>query len=184
MNALKDEVSALLIAVGRQDQEAFSHLYDRVAGYLLAYIRKVVLNEQVAEDILQITMWQIWEQASTFDPERGSAQAWLAVLARRRAIDYVRTNEARKQREAYTSVGEPESTGDSVPVDFLAREAQEEIATAVQKLSPAIRESIDAVFFRSMTHQQAAEYLGIPLGTLKTRVRSGITQLRHALEER
>ena len=86
------ELERLIGAVGEGDQEAFSRLYDATAGYLLALIRRIVVSQAHAEDVLQETFLQVWRRAPGFDPARGSAKAWLAVMARGRAIDCVRSS--------------------------------------------------------------------------------------------
>ena len=158
-----DDLDRLLSAVAKGDGDAFGLLYDRAAGHLLALIRRIVVDADLAEDVLQEAFWQVWQRASSFDPAKGSAKAWLAVLARRRAIDCVRSNLA----EA-----------------VFSHERRGEVARAVADLDQPVRSCIDAVFFRSMTHVQAAQALNMPLGTLKTHIRKGIAQLREVVEDR
>ena len=177
-----NDLDRLLAAVAKGDGEAFGLLYDRAAGHLLALIRRIVVDADLAEDVLQEVFWQVWKRASSFDPAKGSAKAWLAVLARRRAIDCVRSNESRRLREASSAKFDVEC--DSVAEAVFSRERRGEVARAVAELDQPVRSCIDAVFFRSMTHVQAAQALNMPLGTLKTHIRNGIAQLREVVEDR
>ncbi len=177
-----DDLDRLLSAVAKGDGDAFGLLYDRAAGHLLALIRRIVVDADLAEDVLQEAFWQVWQRASSFDPAKGSAKAWLAVLARRRAIDCVRSNESRRLREASSAKFDVEC--DSVAEAVFSHERRGEVARAVADLDQPVRSCIDAVFFRSMTHVQAAQALNMPLGTLKTHVRNGIAQLREVVEDR
>jgi RNA polymerase sigma factor, sigma-70 family len=177
-----NDLDRLLAAVAKGDGEAFGLLYDRAAGHLLALIRRIVVDADLAEDVLQEVFWQVWQRASSFDPAKGSAKAWLAVLARRRAIDCVRSRESRRLREASSAKFEVEY--DSVAEAVFSHERSGEVARAVAGLDQPVRSCIDAVFFRSMTHVQAAQALNMPLGTLKTHIRKGIAQLREVVEDR
>ena len=143
---------------------------------------RIVVDADLAEDVLQEAFWQVWQRASSFDPAKGSAKAWLAVLARRRAIDCVRSRESRRLREASSAKFDVEC--DSVAEAVFSHERRGEVARAVADLDQPVRSCIDAVFFRSMTHVQAAQALNMPLGTLKTHVRNGIAQLREVVEDR
>ena len=177
-----DDLDRLLSAVAKGDGDAFGLLYDRAAGHLFALIRRIVVDADLAEDVLQEAFWQVWQRASSFDPAKGSAKAWLAVLARRRAIDCVRSRESRRLREASSAKFEVEY--DSVAEAVFSHERSGEVARAVAALDQPVRSCIDAVFFQSMTHVQAAQALNMPLGTLKTHIRNGIAQLREVVEDR
>ena len=174
------ELERLIDAVGEGDQEAFSRLYDATAGYLLALIRRIVVSQAHAEDVLQETFLQVWRRAPGFDPARGSAKAWLAVMARGRAVDCVRSSQSRRDRER--SAYRPDVDRDDVAEAVAAGEQRDELSRAMAGLSAPARACIEAVYFRALTHRQAAQALGMPLGTVKTHVRNGIAHLRGALE--
>ena len=122
----------------------------------------------------------MWRRAPGFDPARGSAKAWLAVMARGRAIDCVRSSQSRRDRER--SAYRPDVDRDDVAEAVAAGEQRDELSRAMAGLSAPARACIEAVYFRALTHRQAAQALCMPPGTVKTHVRNGIAHLRGALE--
>ncbi len=155
------------------DQAAMSELYDRYGKVVYAVALRVLQDTAAAEDVLQDVFLQLWRNPNAFDASRGSLAAWLAVIARHRSIDRLR------QRRPETDI---EDCVISSGTD-LADEAErvlvvEKVRRALAEMSPDQRSALELAFFQGLTHSEIAEKTGEPLGTIKTRIRTGLRQLR------
>lgn len=172
-----------LAASASGDRQAFRRLFETTSPILNALLRRMVLSQADAEDLLVEVYAKIWRAASSFDPARGTALTWMAVIARRQALDHLRRG--RRRRDAELRAGAPTPTDVPGPQDLGSQaEDRERLARAVGTLAPEQREAIRAVFFEGCSHVEAAARLKQPLGTLKGRVRSALRQMRAALEPR
>jgi RNA polymerase sigma-70 factor, ECF subfamily len=173
----------LLVRVGRGDRQAFNMLYDAVAPVVFGVARRVVRDPQMAEDVAQEAMVEVWKQAPRFDPSKGRAMSWVVTIAHRRAVDRVRSEQARTERE--DRVGRDTSSPAHEP-DLGSRleieQARSEVTRGLASLTPTQREAISLAFFDGRTHHEVAQLLGIPLGTAKTRIRDGLIRLRDAVD--
>jgi RNA polymerase sigma-70 factor (ECF subfamily) len=168
--------SELLSRVAELDRSAFADFYDRYAARVFGFLLHLLRNRAEAEDVLQEAFWQVWRQAERFDAGRASAEAWMLMIARSRAVDRLR-----RRREAVTDTI-PELPTDSQPDISLAREDDAaQLAAALARLQPDQREPIRLAFYEGLTHDQIARHLKIPLGTVKTRIRLGFLRLRERL---
>lgn len=178
-----DEVSldGLLVRAGRGDRDAFERLYDDIAPLVYGLARRVVRHPQLAEEVAQDVLVEIWRQSPRFDPGRGRAVAWVATIAHRRAVDCVRSEQARTDRETANAGGRTEATNE--PGERIERaEARDEVTDALSVLTPMQREAVCLAFFDGRTHREIAELLDIPLGTAKTRIRDGLIKLRDVVD--
>lgn len=158
------------------DQQGMAALYDRYAPVVYAVALRVLAETGAAEDVLQDVFMQLWRNPAAFDSSRGSLPAWLAVIARHRAIDYLR-----KRR--------PETDLDEVVVSVDADlENATERHRAIDKIRGVLagmplpqRHALEMAFFEGLTHTEIAARTGEPLGSIKTRIRSGLLALRKAL---
>lgn len=169
------------------DERALASLYDRHAPSLLGFVLRIVREPADAEAVLMATFLQAWRSATSFDASRGSVLAWLAIIARSRAVDVARSTKRREQRESL-AVDEVDPTGvalEAVPVDPLdgveQQERRQAIDAALATLSLPQRRVIELAFFEGLTHMEIAERLTEPLGTVKTRIRQGMLKLRDLL---
>jgi RNA polymerase sigma-70 factor (ECF subfamily) len=171
----------LLRRIREGDEGALSEFYDRHAGFVYSLARSVVRDDGDAEDIVQDVFFRIWERADTFDSSRGSALAWLTTVTRRLAIDRTRsrTFRARGREAPLDGVATP-AARESGDATELSAEANEVLA-ALEKLEPAYREVIRLSYYEGLSHSGIASKLGTPLGTVKSRLREGVTQLRRIL---
>jgi RNA polymerase sigma-70 factor (ECF subfamily) len=180
---------ALLQRVIARDERALAELYDRHSRLAYSVVLRVLRNPTDAEDVLQETFVRVWTRADTYDGRLGSPAAWLTRIARNRAIDRLRARRARSQVDAAL----PEPKPDDVPKTLrMTTETPEELAQqstrasvlrgALAKLPAAQRLLIEAAFFDGCTHQELADRFRLPLGTVKTRIRSGLLSLRGGLE--
>jgi len=172
--------TALLRRIRERDEAALSEFYDRHATFVYSLARSVVRDDGDAEDITQEVFFRVWERADAFDPARGSPAAWLTTLTRRLAIDKTRSRSFRARgREAPLEavVGSASSAG----TDALMSAEANEVLAALEELEPAQREVIRLSYYEGLSHSSIATKLGTPLGTVKSRLREGVTQLRRIL---
>lgn len=174
---MSEDEGNLLTLVGRGDTAAFGAFYDRFSARILGLLVRWLRDRRDADEVLQDTFWQVWKTATTFDPVKRSEFGWLVMLARSRAADCLR----RKVRRASQSlVEEPGTITD--PVGPLQQsELGQLVHDAVNELDADIRRAVCLSFYEGLTHVEIAARLQIPLGTVKTRIRSGMMQLRTRL---
>lgn len=167
----------LLHAMTLGSAEAFAAFYDRHASVVYGVLLKMLPQTTDADDVLQETFLQVWRQASRFDAARSTPQGWVVMMARSRALDYLR-----RKNPAPTSAETPDRP--VYPEEFLRLE-QDETATrvrhALNQLPAEQRMAIDLAFFGGLTYEQVAQQQQVPLGTAKTRIRLGMKRLRHLL---
>ena len=172
---------ALTEAVGRHDQDALAELYRRYGGSVFTLALRVLTVRGLAEEVVQDVFIRLWQSPDRFDPARGSLRSFLLAQAHHRAIDTIRAETARRRRE--------ERDSDAVrPVYVLEDEAidstvGDELHRVVETLSAPERQAIGLAYFGGHTYAEVAELLGIPAGTAKSRIRSGLRRLRAALLE-
>lgn len=180
-----DEIGPLITRTGSGDQAAFNELYRSTGAMLLAIIVRVVRDRHLAEEVLHECFTYVWTNADSFDNSRGSGTAWLVTLARRRAIDCVRSVESQRNRD--NSLGIREASPHEATDNPLETEVEKRIdsalaATALRTLPEKQARVLALVYYEGLTQQQAAERIGIPLGTVKTRIREGLKRLRAEME--
>lgn len=166
-----------MAALSRGEESAVAALYDRYSPLVYGVAVRVLRESRAAEDVLQEVFIQLWRNPAAFDSSRGNLGAWLAMIARNRAIDSLRKGKSELELP------------DSVPAEMnLEEQAQREITIGkVQAVLAAIpqeqRMAIDMAFFQGLTHSEIAERTQQPLGTIKTRIRSALMALRRAFAE-
>ena len=175
------DLGRLLDQVGRGDEAAFGLLYDEIGSVVYGVVLKVVRDPAQAKEVTQEVFVEVWRLATRFDSSRGSARSWIATIAHRRAIDRVRSEQSRRNREAAES-----SKTLAVSADVSADELErlDDIAAvqdALDVLTDAQRESITLAYFGGHTYREVAVLLGIPEGTVKTRIRDGLIKLRDTI---
>jgi len=173
------DLDTLLTHVAKGDQAAFEALYDRLAASVYGLIRKVLRNPSQAEEVTQEVLLEVWRTASRFDPARGSAATWVLTIAHRRAIDRVRAEEAATAREQRTA--EVPAATDEVAETVEASMDAERLRRCLAGLTELQRESITLAYYGGYSYAQVAALLDTALGTIKTRIRDGLTRLRACL---
>jgi len=165
------------------DEQALSSLYDRYRLILFGLILRILHSQAEAEDVLQEVFLQVWRRASDFDETRGRPFTWLVTLARSRAIDRLRSL-ASRDRTAQESIRDvPDSTSNAAD-DAVKSEQGEIVRSALKELPDEQRKTLLLAYFEGLTQSEIAERLKTPLGTVKTRMRSGMIKLRELLGER
>jgi RNA polymerase sigma-70 factor (ECF subfamily) len=178
--ARADEMAALLLAVAeRQDHAAFAALFRHFAPRVKAYLMRFGDDAGRADEVVQETFVAVWRRAATFNPARASAATWIFTIARNRRIDAFR----RERRPEFDPsdpafVPEPEPQAEE---RAIARQRRESLAAALAELSEEQREVLRLSFFESSSHEAIAARLGLPVGTVKSRIRLAYGHLRARL---
>ena len=175
---LLDNPIALLQQIVSGDSEAFSRFYDRYASLVFTFALRLLGSRADAEDLLQEVFLHVWRQAQSYNPERGSPEAWLITMTRSRAIDRVRS--IRRRDMSPLSPDEPARLegGTQVAPPTQALEAKLTVQGALTKLPEAQRTVLELAYFDGLTQSEIAARLREPLGTVKTRMRTGLERLR------
>lgn len=171
----------LLVAVARGDQQAFAELYDRVSGQVYGVIRRVLRDPAQSEEVAQEVLVEVWRTAIRFDPDRGKATTWILVMAHRRAIDRVRSEQASRDRDERVGVRDHVRPFDEVSEEVETRFEHQQVRAALDALTELQREAVELAYYGGHTYREVAELLDAPLGTVKTRLRDGLIRLRDAM---
>jgi RNA polymerase sigma-70 factor (ECF subfamily) len=175
---LSDE--ALVALAARSEQTALAELYDRYGRTAYGLALRVVRDQALAEDTVQEAFLAVWRTASRFVPERGKASTWILTLVHRRAVDVVR-REQRRRAESLERAAEPAVEG--VEEDAWLRLQRERVQSALRRLPDAQREALELAYYGGFTQSELAERLGQPIGTIKSRMFTGLSRLRELLGE-
>jgi RNA polymerase sigma-70 factor, ECF subfamily len=175
----------LMPLVGRKDPEAFEVLYDRHGGvaYSLAY--RIVGDRAAAEEVTQEAFISVWRSGARFDAARGSVRSWLLSVVRNRAIDFLRSKAGKAPKLDFDddSVLEQRPAAERTEEEALRRETAGEIRGALGKLPGEQSKVIELAYFGGFSHSEIAEILGLPIGTVKGRMRLGLEKIRGELAE-
>jgi RNA polymerase sigma-70 factor, ECF subfamily len=180
----------LLQRIAARDERALGALYDRHSAVAYGVILRILRDPSDADDVLQETFVRVWSRAETYDARLGSPGAWLTRIARNRAIDKLRAKRVRRDISVdpgLTPDGDaaplPEPTDSVTPERVVTEAATSRALKAAMALLPdAQRQLIEAAFFEGYSHHELAARFGMPLGTVKTRIRSGLITMRGRLE--
>lgn len=171
----------LLARSSRGDETAFAQLYDLTSARVYGLARRVVRDPAQAEEVAQEAYLEIWRQSARYDASRGSALAWMLTIVHRRAVDRVRSAESAQDRDRrYAAVGEGPAY-DVVSEAVAARLDSVRVRRALESLTEVQREALTLAYFGGYTHREVSDLLGVPLGTVKTRMRDGLIRLRDTL---
>ena len=177
--AQQDDVK-LLKAIAARDEAALAQLYDRYRVILFGLLMRILNNREEAEDVLQEVFLQVWRKAEDFDENRGRPFTWLVTLARSRGIDRLRTLAAR-DRVAEAGARETVEEFSDAANDAFKSEQRGLVNQALAQLPDEQKRPLMLAYFDGLTQSEIATHLGAPLGTVKTRMRSGLTHLRELL---
>jgi len=170
----------LLKAIAARDEAALAQLYDRYRTILVGLLMRILNNREEAEDVLQETFLQVWRKAADFDESRGRPFTWLVTVARSRGIDRLRTL-ASRERVAEAGAREVSEEVSDAATDAFKSEQRGLVSDALAKLPDEQKRPIMLAYFDGLTQSEIATRLGSPLGTVKTRMRTGMIRLRELL---
>jgi RNA polymerase sigma-70 factor (ECF subfamily) len=179
---LSDE--ALVALVARGDENALAELYDRVGRVAYGIAYRILRDERLAEDAVQEGFLAVWRSAAAFRAERAKASTWIVTLVHRRAVDIVRREERRRVEplESEASIDPADPAGSAEDEAWLGFE-RERVQTALRGLPDAQRETIELAYYGGYSQSELAERLGVPLGTIKSRMFAGLSRLREVLDD-
>jgi RNA polymerase sigma factor (sigma-70 family) len=165
----------------QNSKEAFNYLYDNYSGSLFGIINQIVPDRETANDVLQEVFVNIWKKINTYDASRGRLFTWMLNIARNAAIDKVRS---RFYQDNLKNQPLPDNVHSSLNLHVVKPSIDDiGLKKIINKLQEEYRTLIDLSFFQGFTHEEIAKALDIPLGTVKTRIRTALIQLRTMLRE-
>lgn len=176
-----DHVGELLQRVATGDQDAFARLYDLISSRVFGLIMRVLVDRSQSEEVLQEVFLEIWQSASRFVPNKGQGRSWVLTMAHRRAIDRVRSSQAASDRDVRVGFRDLEPPRDDVAENVELRMEAQRVTEVLAGLPESQREAITLAYFGGYSQSEIAALVGAPLGTIKTRMRDGLTRLRQGL---
>nr|WP_171042405.1 ECF RNA polymerase sigma factor SigK [Sinomonas gamaensis] len=175
------DIDELMSRVAQGDQGAFGALYDALAPLVHGLVLRVVRDAAQSEEVTQEVFLEVWQQAKRFDADRGRARAWITVMAHRRAVDRVRAAQAATDRDLREGIKDFEESYDDVEHQVEVALESERVRKALESLTDIQRQAIRLAYYGGYTYGEVADALGLPLGTVKTRIRDGMIRLRDVL---
>ena len=174
---------ALVALVARGDEGALGELYDRVGRIAYGLAVRVLRDERLAEDAVQEGFLAVWRSAATFRAERAKASTWILTLVHRRAVDLVRREERRRTEPLDDMSGGSGEVAEPTEEAAWLRFERERVQTALRQLPDVQREALELAYYGGFSQSELAQRLGVPLGTIKSRMFSGLARLRELLDE-
>lgn len=176
---IKYSEQELVVLLNEQDNDAFNYLYDNYSGALFTIINQIVPDKEMSGDVLQEVFINIWKKINTYDAAKGRLFTWMLNIARNAAIDKIRSKGYRDNQRTLPIL-ETESSGMTMSSNPTVSDVG--LKKVLTTLNEESRKLIDLSYFQGFTHQEIAKMLGIPLGTVKTRIRTAIMQLRTMIQ--
>jgi RNA polymerase sigma-70 factor, ECF subfamily len=168
---------SLVSAIRSGDQSAMAELYDQYSGIVYAVALRVLGDTGAAEDVLQEVFLRLWRNSGLFDASRGNLAPWLAVIARNRAIDMLRQRRPESDLEDVVISVEPDLAGEAERAMAMSK-----VRAMLGGMAASQRQALEMAYFEGLSHSEIAAKTGEALGTIKTRIRTGLMALRKAFE--
>jgi len=181
-DADQDQLMRLLMKIAHHDRRAFQELYETIAARMFGLCLRLAGQRELAEEALQDAFIQIWHRAGEYHSDRGAPLSWMMTIARYRTLDLIR---ARKARQTVNDEDLNDlDDGREGPLEFSLRESgAEKLTGCLDELSDAQRDSILLSYYRGFTHEELAQALSSPIGTVKSWIRRGLMALKRCLEQ-
>ncbi|AZC14552.1 MULTISPECIES: ECF RNA polymerase sigma factor SigK [unclassified Microbacterium] len=173
-----DHVGDLLQQVAQGDADAFTRLYDMLSPRVFGLILRVLVDRSQSEEVLQEVFLEVWQSASRFAPNKGQGRTWVLTIAHRRAVDRVRSSQSSSDRDIRVGYRDLGVAHDTVSEHVELRLEAEKVNRALGTLPEAQREALTLAYFGGYSQSEIAALVGAPLGTIKTRMRDGLSRLR------
>jgi RNA polymerase sigma-70 factor (ECF subfamily) len=173
--------AALVVAIGRWREDALAEAYRRHGGAAFALARRLLTDQEMAEEVLQEVFLRLWSHPDRFDPERGSLRSYLLAHTHGRAVDLIRSESSRRRREERDARRTAEPSVD-IEREVVGVTVAEQVKEVVAGLPAEERKAIELAYFGGHTYRQVAAILEAPEGTVKSRIRSGLQRMRRSLE--
>ena len=176
LTELTDE--EVLERIARADEAALAEAYDRFGRVAYGLAVRILRDAALAEDAVQDAFLAVWRTAVSFDPSRGTASTWIMTLVHRRAVDVVRREDRRRAQPLDDA---PQGTGETTDEQAAVREQRRKVQAALAQLSPDQREALELAYYGGLSQSELAERLGVPVGTVKSRMFAALAKLRDLL---
>jgi RNA polymerase sigma-70 factor (ECF subfamily) len=177
------ELVELMRRITSGDQSAFADFYDATSRTVYGIVLRVVRDRAQAEEVAQEVYVEAWTGAPRFDPQLGSPTGWLNTIAHRKAVDRVRSSERNIAREQRHFDAETQRISLDASDIVVAQDENQRVREALERLPEAQRTAVRLAYFEGRSYREVAEFLGLPLGTVKTRIRDAMKRLRSHLGE-
>ncbi len=166
--------------IAEGDESALATLYDRWSQVVYSLVAHLLKDADGAEDVVEETFWQVWQRASSYDASRGTVRTWILTIGRSRALDRLRSRK-RSREDVTTDLSLIRDPGSDPSQDAEGAERSRMVYDALTQLPEDQRRALELAYFRGLSQSEIAEFLGEPLGTIKTRMRLGMQKLRDKL---
>jgi len=173
-----DHVGVLLQRVAAGDRAAFAELYDSLSARAFGLILRVLVDRSQSEEVLQEVFLEIWQSAGRFTPNRGQGRSWVLTIAHRRAVDRVRSSQSSVDRDVRAGFRDMDVAYDAVSERVELKMEGRRVVDALAALPDAQKEALTLAYFGGYSQSEIATLVGAPLGTVKTRMRDGLSRLR------
>ncbi len=173
-----DLVGVLLLQIAEGDETSFARLYDLLSPRVFGLILRVLVDRSQSEEVLQEVFLEVWQSAARFAPNRGQGRSWILTIAHRRAVDRVRSAQASTDRDVRVGFRNLDVPHDGVAEQVELKVEGERVARALASLPEPQREALTLAYYGGYSQSEIAALVGAPLGTIKTRMRDGLSRLR------
>ena len=177
----QDHAAELLERIALRDQAAFAQLYDLLSSRVFGLVLRVIVNRSHAEEVLQEIFLEIWQSAAQFAPNKGQGRAWVMTIAHRRAVDRVRSAQSSADRDERAGLRELRSEPPGVDEQVELRIESRRVSRALETLPEPQREALTLAYFGGYSQSEISAMTGTALGTIKTRMRDGLSRLRQEM---
>lgn len=173
-----DAVGDLLVRTAAGDPHAFASLYDTLSPRVFGLLLRVIVNRAQAEEVLQEVFLEIWQSAGAFAPNKGQGRSWVLTIAHRRAVDRVRSSQSAADRDVKAGMRELNTPSERVDERVETAIEAERVVRALSALPEPQQEALTLAYYGGYSQSEIAALVGAPLGTIKTRMRDGLSRLR------
>jgi len=181
LSGMRDTPEQRLARVATGDKQAFAELYDTTSARVYGLVKRLLVDPAQAEEVTQEIYLEIWQTATRYQQERGSAMSWMLTMAHRRAVDRVRASQASRDRDTRIGIRDYDREYDQVAEHVEVTMEGARVKRALQGLTELQRQAVQLAYYGGLSHSEIAAELHVPVGTVKTRIRDGMIRLRDAM---